>query len=40
MDTKEIEIKNINKLFQNDPYLKPFQKEIRRRYDSYKYIMI
>lgn len=34
MDTSEIEIKNIKKLLQDDPYLKPYEKEIRRRYDS------
>lgn len=34
MDTSQIEIKNIQKLLQEDPYIKPYEKEIRRRYDS------
>jgi hypothetical protein len=33
MDTTEVEIKNIKKLLEEDPYIKPYEKEIRRRYD-------
>lgn len=30
-DLMKIEVKNIQKLFELDPYLKPHEKELRRR---------
>ena len=32
MESVQVEIKNIEKLFQDDPHLKPHEREIRRRY--------
>ncbi|KAK4878494.1 hypothetical protein RN001_011000 [Aquatica leii] len=36
MDPMQIEVPDINKLLERDPYLKPYEKEIRRRYACFK----
>ncbi|EFA11030.1 1,4-alpha-glucan-branching enzyme [Tribolium castaneum] len=36
LDPMEIEVPEIDKLLARDPYLKPFEKEIRRRYGCFK----
>lgn len=35
MDTSKIEVKNIEKLLTDDPYLKPYETEIRRRLERF-----
>lgn len=32
MDPMDVEVPDINKLLERDPYLKPYEREIRRRY--------
>lgn len=34
-DSMKVEVKDIDKLLQMDPYLKDYEQEIRRRYDEY-----
>lgn len=36
MDPMEVEVPNINELLERDPYLRPYEREIRRRYACFK----
>lgn len=36
VDLHETDVPNINDLLEKDPYLKPYEKEIRRRYGCFK----
>ena len=38
MDPSEVDVPEINVLLERDPYLKPYEHEIRKRYYIFKYM--